>query len=85
MSKSKADSLFEDQAVVFRSQGASKAKNITAGETTIFCLHNGNPQLGINALRCQTMCAKVATTTDPVQPSTLSPTSASVKYHSLNV
>ncbi len=61
-----SDSLFEeDQAKVFRSPGASKADIITAVETAIY---NGNPQLGINVLRYEKFCAKVTTTTGPVQP-----------------
>ena len=49
------------------------------------CLYSGNPQFGISVLRYEKFCVKVATSTVPVQPSTLPPTSASVKYHSLRV
>jgi len=85
ISKIKCNSQFQDQAKVFMSQGASKDDIITAGERALVCLYNGDPQHGINVLRYEQFCAKAATSTMPVQPGALPPTSASVKYHSLRV
>jgi len=66
-------------------QGASKDDIITAGETALVSLYNGDPQHGINVLRYAKFCAKAVTSTMPVQPGALPPTSASVKYYSLRV
>ena len=85
ISKIKSDSQFQDQAKVFMNQGANKDDIISVGETTIVCLYNGNPHHGINVLRYEKLCVKAATSTVPVQPGPLPPTSGSVKYHSLRV
>ena len=85
ISKIKSDSQFQDQANVFMSQGANKDDIISVGETAIVCLYNGNPHHGINVLMYEKLCVKSATSTVPVQPGPLSPTSGSVKYHSLRV
>jgi len=84
-SKIKSTSQFQDQAKVFMSQGASKDDIITAGERALVCLYSGDPQHGISVPRYEQFCAKAATSTMPVQPGALPPTSASVKYHSLRV
>ena len=85
ISKIKSDSQFQYQAKVFMSQGANKDDIISAGETALVCLYNGNPHHGINVLRYDKLCVKTATSTVPVQPRAFSPTSGSVKYHSLRV
>ena len=66
-------------------QGANKDDIISAGETALVCPYNGNPHHGINVLRYEKFCVKTATSTVPVQPGALPPTSGSVKYHSLRV
>ena len=66
-------------------QGANKDDIISAGKTSLVCLFNGNPHHGINVLRYEKFCVKAATSTVPVQPGALPPTSGSVKYHSLRV
>ena len=48
-------------------------------------MYNGNPHHGINVLRYEKLCMKVATSTVPVQPGALPHTSGSVKYHSITV
>ncbi len=48
--KLNSDSLFEED---------SKADIITAGETAMYNMYNGNPQLDINVLRYEKFCAKV--------------------------
>ena len=85
ISKIKSDNYFQDQAKVFISQGANKDDIISAGETALVCMYNGNPHHGINVLRYEKLCMKVATSTVPVQPGALPHTSYSVKYHSLRV
>ena len=85
ISKIKSDSQFQDQAKVFMSQGANKDDIISAGETALVFLYNGNPHHGINVLRYEKLCVKTATSTVPVQPGALPPTSGLVKYHSLRV
>ena len=45
------DSQFQDQAKIFMSQGANKDGIISAGETVVVFLYNGNPHHGINVLR----------------------------------
>ena len=66
-------------------QRANKDDIISAGETALVCLFNGNPHHGINVLRYEKLCVKAATSTVPTQPVALPPTSGSVKYHSLRV
>ena len=85
ISKIKSDNQFQDQGNVFMSQRANQDDIIYADETTLVCLHNGNPYHGINVLSYEKLCVKAATSTLPVQPGALSPTSGSVKYHSLRV
>ena len=85
ISKIRSDRQFRDQAGIFMSKGANREDVISAGEKALVCLYNGNPDNDINTLRYEKFCVKVATTTVPVQPSALPPTSASVKYHSLRV
>ena len=65
--------------------GTNKDDIISAGETALVCLYNGNPHHGINVLRYGKLCMKVTTSTVPVQPGALPHTSGSVKYHSLRV
>ena len=66
-------------------QGDNNDDIISAGETALVFLVNGNPHHGINVLRYEKFCVKAATSTLPVQPGALPPTSGSVKYHSLRV
>ena len=75
ISRIKYDSQFQDQAKVFISQGANKADIISTDETTLVCLYNGNPHHDINVLRYEKLCVKAATSTVPVQPGALPPTS----------
>ena len=58
ISKIKSDSQFQDQAKVFMSQGANTDGIISAGETALVCLYNGNPHHGINVLRYEKLCVK---------------------------
>ena len=51
------------------SQRANKDGIISAGETAVVCLYNRNPHHGINVLRYEKLCMKVATSTVPVEPS----------------
>ena len=67
------------------SHAANKNDSISAGETAQVCMYNGNPHHGINVLRYEKLCMKVATSTVPVQPGALPQTSDSVKYHSITV
>jgi len=85
VSKITSDSQFQDQAKVFMSKRSSKDDIISARETALVCLYNGNPQHDINVLRYEKFCMKAATSTVPVQHAALPPTSASVKYHSLRM
>ena len=72
-------SKIRQKAKVFMTQGASKDDIISAGETALVYLYNGNPHHGINVLRYEKLCMKVAISTVPVQPGALPHTS--VKYH----
>ena len=66
-------------------QGANKDDIISAGETALVCLYNGNPHHFINVLRYGDFCVKAAKSTiRPVNPCALPP-SASTQYHSLRV
>ena len=85
ISKIKSDSHFQDQTKVFMNQGANKDDIISAGETVLVYLYNGNPHHDINALKYEKFCVKAATSTVPVQSGALPPTSVSVKLHSLRV
>ena len=67
------------------SQGANKDDIISAGETALVCLYNWNPHHGINVLRYDKLCMKVATSSVPVEPGALPLTPGSVKYYSLRV
>ena len=67
------------------SQGANKDDIISAGETALVCLYNWNPHHGINVLRYEKLCMKVATSTVSVESGALPYMSGSVKYHSLRV
>ena len=67
------------------SQGANKYDIISAGETALVCLNNGNPHHGINVLRYDKLGVNADTNTVSVQPGALPLTSGSVKYHRLRV
>ena len=75
----------KDQAKAFMSQGDNTDDIISAGETALVCLYNGNPHHGINVLRYEKLCVKAATSTVPVHRVALPPPSGLVKYHSLKV
>ena len=49
------------------------------------CLYKGNPEQSINYLRLQRFDAKTSSSMVPIQPSSLPPTSAANKFHSLRV
>ena len=70
---------------MLKSQGANTDDIVSAGETTLVCLYNDNPHHGINILRYENLCVKPATSTVPLQPGALPPTSGSVKYHNITV
>ena len=57
------------------SHAANKDDIISADETAIVCMYNGYPHHGINVLRYEKLCMKVATSTVPVQPDALPHTS----------
>jgi hypothetical protein len=76
---------FREQATVFGTPSASTADVVAAGENALVCLYNGKPGEGLNSLRHNRFCEKVATSTSHVQPQSLPPTSAAAKYHSLRV
>ena len=70
--KMKSDSQFQDQAKVGIGQGAIKYDIISAGETALVFLYNGNPQHGINVIMYDKLCVKAAADTVQVNPGTLS-------------
>ena len=76
---------FREQATVFGTPSASTTDVVAAGENALVCLYNGKPGEGLNSLRYDRFCEKVATSTSHVQPQSLPPTSAAAKYHSLRV
>ena len=83
ISKIKSESQFQDQAMVFMSQWANNDVIISTGETALDCLYNRNPHHGINVLRYEKFCVKTATSTVPVQPGALPPTSVQSNNTSL--
>ena len=64
---------------------ANKDDIISAGETALVFMYKDSPNHGINVLRYEKLCMKIATSTVPVQPGALPHTSGSVKYHSIRV
>ncbi|KAJ8377274.1 hypothetical protein AAFF_G00261830 [Aldrovandia affinis] len=85
LKKFTTSSEFHEQATVFDTQSASTAEVVSAGENALLCLYNGKPGEGLDSLRHNRFCEKVATSTSHVQPQSLPPTSAAAKYHSLCV
>ena len=85
VNKIKSDTVFRDQSVVFNNSGTSKADIISAGEAALVCLYGGKLHQSINALRYEKFCTKSARSTTVVQPSSIPPTSAAAKFHSLRV
>ncbi|XP_052787427.1 uncharacterized protein LOC128222459 isoform X1 [Mya arenaria] len=77
--------VFRLQATVFGTSSASTADVVAAGENALVCLYNGKPGEGLNSLRYNRFCEKVATSSSYVQLQSLPPTSAAAKYHSLRV
>ena len=55
--------------------------NVKPGEA----LYNGKPGESLDSLRYKRFCEKIATNTSRIHPQTLPPTSATAKYHSLQV
>ena len=76
---------FRKQAQVFNQESVIKDNVILAEENVIVSLYNGKRGESINALRIQHFCDKVNASTTCVQPHTIPPTSAAMKYHSLCV
>ena len=56
-----------------------------AGEKALVCLYGGASDEGLNTLRYQNFCEKVAKSTSHVEPQTLPPTAAAAEYHNLRV
>ncbi len=76
---------FHELAKVFDSPLSRKQDIIDAGENAVIVLYNGKPEMSLDTLRYKRYCNKVASSTCYIQPQTLPPTSAAVKYHSLRV
>ena len=56
-----------------------------AGEQVLVTMHNGRPGESLDFIQYKSFCEKVATSKSHIQPQTLPPTSAAVKFHSLHV
>ena len=73
------------QADIFSNPSAEKNNIISAGEKAIVCLYGGKPEEGLDSIRYNRYCEKVMSNTTCVSPTSLPPTSAAAKYHSLRV
>ena len=85
IAKMKTSTLFQEQAQIFMNDGATQDDIAQAGEKAMVCLYKGNPGQSINDLRLQRFAAKTSSSMVPVQSSSLPPTSAANKFHSLHV
>ena len=76
--------LFQEQAHVFDTNDGNKEEIVSAGEKAVICLYKSKNE-GLDDLRHKKFCQKVATSSSPVQASSIPPTSAACHYHSLRV
>ena len=76
---------FSECARVFQDDGSLKEDIITAGERAMVLVYGGGTEESLNSLRHRKFCSKSATNTVAVQVSSLPPTSAAMKFHSLRV
>ncbi|KAG1687728.1 hypothetical protein GQR58_008303 [Nymphon striatum] len=79
------DTDFKSHADVFLDEDATQSKIADAGEKYLVSILKGDPEETLDQLRLQRFHQKVATNKNAVQPETLPPTSAAIKYHSLRV
>ncbi len=73
------------QASVFSDEFAERTAIVSAGENSLVCLYGGKPEENLDILRYMRYCDKTMSTTSSVSISSLPPTSAAAKYHSLRV
>ena len=85
LKKFKCDHQFCEQASVFADENAEKDDIVSAGEKALVSLNNGWPNEALNHLRYRRFLEKVSKSTSLVEPQSLPPTAAAVKYHSLRV
>ena len=85
IAKMKTTTLFQEQTQIFMNDGATQDDIAQAGEKAMVCLYKGNPEQSINDFRLQTFAAETSSSMVSVQPSSLPPTSAANKFHSLGV
>ena len=87
LKKGRTDSDFLKQAKVFSQskERVGKGTIIAAGEKALVSLYWGDKDESLNMLRHRRFCEKVSKATSPVEPQTLPPTSAAVKFHSLRM
>ncbi len=79
------DGNFSELANIFCQTAAHPENIIKAGEKALICLYGGVQTESLDSLRYRRFCVKVSAVTSAVEPKTLPPTSAAVKYHSLRV
>ena len=83
--KFKDSQFLQDQASVFNSVETSVEEIAKAGENALVCLYNGKPHEKLDELRYRKYCEKLASKKAQVQPQSLPPTSAALRYHSMRV
>ena len=79
------DPIFFKQAEQFNQTDQTPETIVTAGEKAIVSLYGGSKTDGLDSLHYKRFCDKVSKSTTPVEPQSLPPTLAAVKYHSLRV
>ena len=77
--------IFLQQADTFSIGHSSKEDIINAGENSLVCIYGGHFAETLDGLRLRRFVEKTSSSTAPVQPKTLPPTSAAAKHHSLRV
>ncbi len=79
------DPIFIKQAEQFNQTDQTPESIVTASEKAIVSLYGGSKTDGLDSLHYKCFCDKVSKSTMPVEPHSLPPTSAAVKYHSLRM
>lgn len=79
------DKNFVNQAEIFMKNNMARDRIIAAGERAAVLLYKGADGESMDGLRYKRFCEKTTTSTSSVEPHSIPPTSAALKYHSLRV
>ena len=85
LKKIRSNPHLQQYANVFSSRQSTNEDIKKAGEQTLVILYGGKKNDDLNFLRHKKFCEKVASNVASIEPQTLPPTSAAMKYHSYRV